>query len=260
MLYRILLVGLLAGLIAGTASTALQLAWAVPLIKQAEAFEQAAVETGHGARSPGHDGHTHGDDGHAHDAPWAPADGASRSFWTLLSNVSLGAGAGFILAALFALRPGALGARRGLLWGLAAFASVGIAPALGLPPELPGTLAAPIEARQIWWLLTAGCTATGLALLFGRRPAALRAAGVALLLVPHLVGAPQPQTHAALAPLALQREFIVAALACSGLFWLVLGTTAGVLGRRFGLSLDDAAGEPAGAGASASGEPGGSIY
>jgi len=239
MLYRILLVGLLAGLIAGTASTALQLAWAVPLIQHAEAFEPAAAEAGHDAASHGHDGHAHG-------APWAPADGASRGFWTLLSNVSLGAGAGFILAALFALRPGALGARRGLLWGLAAFASIGIAPALGLPPELPGTAAAPVEARQMWWLLTAGCTATGLALLFGRRPAALRAAGAALLLVPHLVGAPQPEMHAALAPPELQREFIVAALVCSGLFWLVLGVAAGVLGRRFGLSLDDAAGAPAG--------------
>jgi len=246
MLYRILLVGLLAGLIAGTASTALQLAWAVPLIQQAEGFEPAA-EPGHGAGSYSPDGHTHAHDGHAHDAPWAPADGVSRSFWTLLANVSLGAGAGLILAALFALRPGALGARRGLLWGLAAFASVGIAPALGLPPELPGTLAAPVEARQMWWLLTAGCTAGGLAMLFGRRPAALRAAGAALLLVPHLVGAPQPELHSALAPLALQREFIVAALVCSGLFWLVLGTAAGVLGRRFGLSLDAAAGEPAGA-------------
>lgn len=242
MLYRILLVGLLAGLIAGTASTALQLAWAVPLIQQAEAFEPAA-EPGHGTGSHAPDGQAHARDGHG--APWAPADGVSRSFWTLLANVSLGAGAGFILAALFALRPGALGARRGLLWGLAAFASVGIAPALGLPPELPGTLAAPVEARQMWWLLTAGCTAGGLALLFGRRPAAVRAAGAALLLVPHLVGAPQPETHAALAPLELQREFIVAALVCSGLFWLVLGTAAGVLGRRYGLSLDDAAGEPA---------------
>jgi len=247
MLYRILLVGLLAGLIAGTASTALQLAWAVPLIQQAEAFEPAAAEPGHGAGSHAHDGHAHAHDGHAHGAPWAPVDGVSRSFWTLLANVSLGAGAGFILAALFALRPGALGARRGLLWGLAAFASAGIAPALGLPPELPGTMAAPVEARQLWWLLTAGCTASGLALLFGRRAAALRAAGVALLLMPHLVGAPQPEVHAALAPLELQREFIIAALVCSGLFWMVLGTAVGVLGRRDGLSLDDAAGEPAGA-------------
>lgn len=245
MLYRILLVGLLAGLIAGTASTALQLAWAVPLIQQAEAFEPATAEPGHGAGPHSHDGHTQEHDRHAHGEAWAPTDGASRNFWTLLSNVSLGAGAGFILAAIFALRPGALGARRGLIWGLAAFASVGIAPALGLPPELPGTMAAPVEARQMWWLLTAGCTATGLALLFGRRPAALRAAGAALLLVPHLLGAPQPEVHAALAPLELQREFIVAALVCSGLFWLVLGTAAGVLGQRYGLSLDDAAGEPA---------------
>lgn len=249
MLYRILLVGLLAGLVAGAASTALQLAWAVPLIQQAENFEPAAAEPGHGSGSHSHDGHTHAHSGRTHGEPWAPTDGMSRSFWTLISNVSLGAGAGFILTALFALRPGALGARRGLIWGLAAFASVGIAPALGLPPELPGTAAASVEARQMWWLLTATCTATAIALVIAQRSASLRVVGAALLLVPHLVGAPQPEVHAALAPLELQREFIVAALTCSGLFWLVLGAATGALGQRFGLSLDEASAQPTGAGA-----------
>jgi hypothetical protein len=57
--------------------------------------------------------------------------------------------------------------RHGLLWGLAGFACFTVAPALGLPPKPPGVPVADVRARQLWWALTAGVTATGLILIAG---------------------------------------------------------------------------------------------
>ena len=46
-------------------------------------------------------------------------------------------------------------ARKAFGWSLAAFVATGLAPSLGLAPELPGSAAAPLLARQVWWLGTA---------------------------------------------------------------------------------------------------------
>jgi cobalt transporter subunit CbtA len=119
------------------------------------------------------------------------------------------------------------------LLGGAGFLCFTLAPSFGLPPELPGTQAADLGARQLWWVATVAATAGGLGLLFWvRRPSAAVAA-VALLALPHLVGAPQPELHASLAPQGLTRAFIATALATSLAFWLVLGSAAGFLYERF---------------------------
>lgn len=53
----------------------------------------------------------------------------------------------------------------------------------------PATLAGGLTARQIWWLATVLATAFGLyALIFGKSPI-FKAAGVAVLALPHLIGA-----------------------------------------------------------------------
>ena len=52
-------------------------------------------------------------------------------------------------------------ARNGLLWGLAGFLAVNLAPAAGLSPELPGMPAGDLLARQVWWVGT--IIATGIA-------------------------------------------------------------------------------------------------
>lgn len=137
----------------------------------------------------------------------------------------------------FALRapPGddrSFGWRQGLFWGLAGFAVFTLAPGLGLPPELPGTEAAPLAERQVWWLATAALTASALALIAFTRNPGWAALAIVLLLLPHLAGAPQPAGHAALAPPELARRFLVTATATSLLFWVVLGTIAGWLYGR----------------------------
>ena len=108
------------------------------------------------------------DDGTQHvqnGEPWAPAKGIERAAYTALANLVLGFAASLMLLGMMLLRSEAIDARRGLLWGAAAFVGVSLLPALGLPPELPGTPAADIFERQIWWFGAAAASGGGIALL-----------------------------------------------------------------------------------------------
>lgn len=225
---RVFLTAVLAGAVAGVFMTAIQHIAVFPMIFEAESYEAGGGGTV-AADSAGQEAaHDHGQEA------WAPADGLERTAYSGLANVITAVGFGLLLAAGFALR-GAAGLRRGLLWGLAGFLAFNLAPALGLPPELPGAAAAELGARQAWWLMTVVLTAGGLGLIAfaGRWP--LKAAGAALVLVPHIVGAPQPDGgHGGLAPAALEEAFIMAALVTNAAFWLLLGGLAGLFFDRFG--------------------------
>jgi cobalt transporter subunit CbtA len=233
MLNRILLVALIAGTIMGFVMTAVQMSSSIPLILFAETFEDAggadtaAVAHAHAAVIEGeHPGEAEA---------WGPEDGLERTFWSMITNVLLGFGAGLVLAAglvLHKLAPGkSVDARVGLAWGAAAFLAFSLAPALGLPPELPGTAAAELEARQIWWIGTALATAAGLALMaYGRLAWVIVAIG--LFILPHAIGAPHPEVHEALVSDDVQRQFIIASLGTSAVFWLLLGHLTGELVRR----------------------------
>lgn len=230
MFRRIFLAALLGGLVAGFIATAVQTLRAVPLLLEAEFFEQASEQADPAPAKP-HD-HFHGVAPHAHDGEeWSPADGWERTSYTLVFNVLAAIGFGLLLVAGMALT-GWSGWMPGLGWGLAGYATFVLAPAIGLPPELPGTEAASLFLRQVWWVGTAAATAAGLALIFRRRGAIPILAGLALLALPHLIGAPQPAAHGGVAPDALAREFIFVALATGLVFWLVLGAFAGVFYRR----------------------------
>ena len=204
MLVRTLLVGLLAGLAAGVALTAVYFAGLRPLILAAEVYEGPALA-----------------------APFV------RIVETTLFNILTGAGYGLVLSAILVLRGKSSGWREGLMWGAAGFAAFALAPALGLPPELPGMQAAALEERQIWWLLTVAATALGLAQLVFSGQIPLKIAGVALIVVPHLVGAPQAESPHGAVPPELAAHFAVLSLAASALFWAVLGGCGGYLHARF---------------------------
>ncbi len=72
--------------------------------------------------------------------------------------------------------------------------------------------------------------------MFGRNWA-LRGIGIALLVVPHVIGAPQPEVHSSLAPESIAHEFIVASLITNAVFWAALGLGAAWLFRRFAPSV-----------------------
>lgn len=122
----------------------------------------------------------------------------------------------------------------GLLWGLAGFTAFALAPAFGLPPELPGSVAAELVARQIWWVTTSAATAAALALMvFVRAPWAILI-GVAVLIVPHLIGAPQPPEGSGVVPPELAAAFAARSLVVNAVFWALLGLATGALFARLG--------------------------
>ena len=221
------------GLLAALLLTLLQSLWVTPLILAAETYENAepAAEHSHAAEAAEHQ-HAAEAVAHEHDEEtWAPQDGLQRSLFTGLSNLVVAVGFALMLAGLYSLRaPG--NSWQGLLWGLAGFATFNLAPSAGLPPELPGTAAAELLLRQYWWIGTAATTAAGLALLAFARPWWLRLLGLALLPLPHLVGAPHPEVHESLAPEALGQQFIYASLLSNALFWAALGLVSAWLFTR----------------------------
>src|SRR5262249_33155391 len=120
-----LVAALLAGIAAGIVAAGLQLLFLVPMILQAEAVELGGAQ-------------------HVH-------QGLGRVLYTVLFDC-LGAFAfALLLAAGLAWR-GSITWKRGLGWGLAGFASFALAPALGLPPSLPGAETIALAPRQLWWV------------------------------------------------------------------------------------------------------------
>ena len=228
LLRSIMFTSVLVGFIVGAAVSAVQFLGTSQLILKAEVYETAADA---GAAAP----HDHGTAvAHEHeDEAWEPADGFERDAYTLAANILTAIGYALVLTGFMALRGRPVGWREGLLWGFAGFACVMLAPMLGLPPELPGTPAAPLAVRQLWWIGTVSATAIGLALLaFMRRPWTVVAA-IVLIGAPHLIGAPTPTAgQEALAPDSLERQFVAAAVLTSLVFWLLLGALSGPIMRR----------------------------
>ncbi|TIO55811.1 CbtA family protein, partial [Mesorhizobium sp.] len=57
--------------------------------------------------------------------------------------------------------------------------------------------------------------------------------GVALIVAPHIVGAPQPESFETAIPEGLHHQFVVAVTLTDLVFWLVLGAVVGVVRGRF---------------------------
>lgn len=228
----------IAGLFAGIVMTGLQTFFTVPLILQAETFENAGHDHGDAAAPDEVDepaaAHEHEEEA------WGPEDGAERTFYTALANVVTGLGFGLLLVAASEIAGGIRSWRSGLAWGFAGFGVFTLAPGLGLPPELPAMPAADLFARQVWWVFTVAATAAGLAMIALRREAWLAVLGVALIVVPHVIGAPQPDSHDSPVPADLHHSFVVAVTVTNLVFWLVLGAAVGVLRERFAQGLGSA--------------------
>ncbi|WP_375462252.1 CbtA family protein [uncultured Enterovirga sp.] len=223
----------ISGLLVGLLVSVLQHLGTVPLIAQGETFEKAPAQPAAG--------HAHGAGGNgspaaasvAADEAWEPRPGLERNAYTVLFNIVERIGFSLMLAAALILSGRPLGWREGFLWGLAGFLVFVLAPGIGLPPELPGIPAAPLWPRQIWWVGTALCTGAGLWLILFKRHPAAAILGVALLVAPHLVGAPQIDITGNPVPAALSHRFVVAVFLTTLLSWSLLGALTGYFGRRF---------------------------
>jgi cobalt transporter subunit CbtA len=225
---NIVLLAAIVGLIAGIGMTVAQQLTTVPLILKAEVFEQAEEAKA----PPAHAHESEAAAAHEHGGGWAPQDGFERTAFTLAANVLTGIGFALLLIAVSELAGGILNWRQGVFWGLAAFAVFTLAPGLGLPPELPAMPAAELGARQAWWVATALSTAGGIALLVYGRSVLAALAGVALLVAPHVFGAPQALSHDSPIPENLHHNFVVAVVMTTLVFFVLLGGLTGYFRRR----------------------------
>jgi cobalt transporter subunit CbtA len=223
---NIVVVAALAGAIAGLGMTVAQQISTVPLILKAEVYEGAPPGHDHGDAAAAQTGaHEHGG--------WSPADGVERTFFSALANIVTGIGFALLLVAASELFGGIKDWRQGLFWGLAGFTVFTLAPGLGLPPELPAMPAAELGPRQLWWIGTAISTALALGLLFYGRSAVAAVAAIVLLVMPHLIGAPQPVSYESPIPEGLHHSFVVAVVLTTLLFWMLLGGLTGLFRGRF---------------------------
>ena len=220
---KIFVSALVAGAIAGLLAAALQFAFVIPLLLEGELYET-------GAR-------VHFSETGAESISESPALGWDIQRHGLTVAFNLIAWIGFALifvAAMVALsrRGWEINARTGAVWGLFAFLAVHLAPAVGLPPELPGTAAAEVGSRYLWWAGTIIATILAFGLMALRPAIGSVIAGAILLLAPHFYGAPHLENYFGVAPPELSALFATRTLAVAAATWVILGSVAGWMWDR----------------------------
>lgn len=172
---------------------------------------------------------------HSHDEGGSEPATFTRNLWTVVFSGLVYIAYAMILVAGFGLARTygrGITAHEGLLWGIAGFATFQLAPAMGLAPELPGTLAADLGARQVWWWGTALATATGLGLLGYGRSLLTTALAVLLLAAPHVIGAPELDGFSGTAPPEVAGAFAARVLGVGLAVWALTGWVAGYVWAR----------------------------
>jgi cobalt transporter subunit CbtA len=224
MILRVLSTALVAGFLAACVASGLQAVWTTPLILRAETFEKSASSalSERPAIVLAHHAADHADPHTGKDHDWKPADGLSRTAFTSLATLVGGVGYALVLIALM-LAAGAEPTREtSLRWAAGAFLAVNLAPAIGLPPELPGMGGGHLALRQAWWAFAVIGTGVGFYLLTHVRSRAGLVAGLAAIALPHLIGAPHGAVVASEVPAALAAQFATRSLAIGFAFWATL--------------------------------------
>lgn len=217
MFTRLLSSALFAGVAAGLITALLQLWFVQPVLLHAELYESGEL-VHFGGESP---------------VPAAQDLGGIdllRDGLSVIFTMLVYTGYALVLIPLMSMaeaRGARIDARTGLIWGLAGFIAVHLAPGFTLAPEVPGVAAADVYARQAWWFATV--IAAGIALwliAFGSGWPAW-AAAVILLLAPHVIGAPEPDAFTGPVPTELGALFAARALGVGMAAWVMLGAFAG---------------------------------
>lgn len=220
MFQKIVTSALIAGFGAGLLAAVLQLMFVQPVLLHAEAFEQGVLSH--------------------FDVISSAADAPTRAFEPLRDGMSIifsaiiycGYALILLAAMVFAEERGAeITARTGIIWGVAGFVAVQLAPAFSLPPELPGMAAGDLQARQIWWFATVAVTALALWFLAFGKGWMLWGPAIVLLAAPHLIGAPQPDVLTGPAPPELGAMFAARAIGVGLAAWVALGALTATLWR-----------------------------
>jgi cobalt transporter subunit CbtA len=222
MIARVLLAVILSGIAAGLVMGLIQHVRLTPLILQAETFEHLAH---------GHGGAAHADG----DEVWSPTDGLERTFYTTLTSMITSVGFALMMVGLSFLVKIPFNRSNAWVWGLCGFAAVSFAPAIGLPPELPGMPVADLNSRIFWWGSCIVLTVMGLmSVYFVLHGKSAFSPGIILLLLPHIAFAPPAAAESATSlPVPLAVQFVTASLAANLAMWLVLSFILGYALQKF---------------------------
>ena len=203
------------GAIAGVLATVMQMLLVTPLLMEAELFETGQSMhfiTDGSPESP-----------IKHVDIW---EDPYRHLMTLCFNLVTFTGFGFILIAAMAFfqkRGFTLSKAEGIVAGVSGFIVFQLAPSVGLPPELPGTIGVTVGLKQTWWIITILSTTVGILLLFLDKHKVVSGVGIIFVTIPHLIGHPKLETYFGVAPPELAAEFASRALAVSLIAWIILG-------------------------------------
>ena len=204
---------LLAGFLGGLCLFVIQRSSTLPLIRSAETFDKTS-------------------------GPESESDAFAkeplRSISTLLGDVLVAIGFGLIVTGIYTVS-GSGGWEMGLLIGLAGFVTFHLAPAVVVPPAVPGMEVASLALRQTAWLTAVASTVIG-SILFFYLSGLARLSGLLFLVLPGVVfrflvplGMPSTQLRSLA---LLDRAFVTRTLGMMLVFWLILGSLSGYLFAR----------------------------
>lgn len=214
MFQKIVVSALIAGFGAGLVHALLQFVFIQPLLIHAELFELGPL--------PGLDAVT---------VPRGVID-LLRETLNVVFAALVYTGYALVLLAVMSFaeeRGQTITARNGLIWGIAGFVTMHLAPAFGLAPDMPGLNAAPVEPRQVWWFGTAAATGVGLWLIAFGRNWAMWGTAIILIAAPHIIGAPLPLMLSNIAPPELAANFAARTLGVALVVWTTLGLLLGAV-------------------------------
>ncbi len=237
MIGKIVLATLVAGMLAGLVLAGIQHVRLTPLILQGEVYEHASepeaaaiaeaskpcVENMPGMKMCSGEGR----------AEWEPAEGLERTLFTTAASLLAGAGFAAMMAGVSFLTGIPITKQNGLIWGVCGFLAVAVAPAAGLPPEVPGMPVADLLSRQIWWVGTIAATSLAIYLIVMRPELWAKIAAVILIALPHIIGAPVAPETATTVPPGLAGEFVANSIAAAAAFWCVMGLLLGYALDRY---------------------------
>jgi cobalt transporter subunit CbtA len=213
MFSRIIVSGLFAGALGGIIAGFLQWYFVQPVLLHSELYEAGILTHFDGSRNSAH--------------PDLDYVQPIRDGLSLIFSMLIYTGYALILIAAMTLRQQGsettISLNQGIIWGVSGFVVVHLAPAVSLPPEVPGVAAAELQPRQIWWFATTLLTAGGLWMIAFNKKFSHLIIGVTLILAPHIVGAPEPDIFIGPAPTEIGALFASRALGIGLVSWAILG-------------------------------------
>ena len=213
MFFRILVSGLFAGSLGGLMAGLLQWYFVQPVLLHSELYETGILK---------HFGEFTNSAQQSLNTLQPIRDGLS-----LLFSMIIYIGYAFLLISAMTLRLQTSDDRitfhQGIVWGIIGYIAVHLAPDISLPPEVPGVAAAEVQSRQIWWFTTVFLTVIGIWLIAFKPKIKYFFIGSALIIAPHIFGAPEPNMFTGPAPTEIGALFASRALGIGLVSWAILG-------------------------------------